>query len=68
MKYSTVSKMSVLLKENRAVRKLTMKIYADRIRTYLSLIATFKAWNHFVRGYLNGCLHYQELLIGVTKF
>lgn len=66
IKYSIVSRMSTLLKGNKAIRKFKMKIYADRTRTCLSFIVTFKAWNHSVQGYLNGCLHYQELLISVT--
>lgn len=48
IKYSTVSKVSLLLKGNKAVRKLRMKIYADRTRTCLSFTVTFKAWNHSV--------------------
>lgn len=66
IKHSIVSKVSILLKGNKAVRKLKMKIYADRTRTCLSFIVTFKACNHSVQGYLNDCLHYQELLIGIT--
>lgn len=66
IKYSIVSKVSLLLKGNKAVRKLRMKIYADRTRTCLSFTVPFNAWNHSVQGYLNDCLHHQEFLIGVT--
>lgn len=48
------------------IRKLKMKIYADKTRTGLFFIAAFKAGKHSLDGHLNSFLYCQQLLIGIT--